>query len=75
VALVDYLCAVGRQQSIFSLWRPLLRDAKDDTVAEVAVASSASAIVTHNARDFEGVDRFGDRVLAPGKLLLQPFRR
>jgi putative PIN family toxin of toxin-antitoxin system len=74
-ALVDYLCAVGHQQGIFFLWRPLLRDAKDDMVAEVAVASSASAIVTHNLRDFEGVARFGVKVLAPGQFLLNLSRR
>jgi predicted nucleic acid-binding protein len=38
VALVDFLCSIARQQSIFFLWRPLLRDADDDMVAEVAVA-------------------------------------
>jgi putative PIN family toxin of toxin-antitoxin system len=74
-ALVDHLCAVARRQTIFFLWRPLLRDANDDMVAEVAVASGASAIVTHNLRDFEAVGRFGIRVLAPGAFLQQLQRR
>lgn len=68
---VDYLCSVAVQQPIFFLWRPLLRDADDDMVAEVAVASGASAVVTHNLRDFQPILRFGVRVLAPAEFLLQ----
>jgi putative PIN family toxin of toxin-antitoxin system len=73
-ALVDYLCATGRRQNIFFLWRPLLRDAKDDMVAEVAIASSASAIITHNVRDFDAVEPFGVRVLTPARFLVQLLR-
>jgi putative PIN family toxin of toxin-antitoxin system len=73
--LVDYLCSVAHQQPIFFLWRPLLRDADDDMVAETAVASGASAIVTHNVRDFLPVAHFGVRVLAPAQFLLQLSHR
>ena len=73
--LVDYLCSVAKCQEIFFLWRPLLRDADDDMVAEVAVASGASAVVTHNIRDFQPVLRFGVDVLAPAQFLLQVSRR
>jgi putative PIN family toxin of toxin-antitoxin system len=72
---VDYLCSVGLQQEIFFLWRPFLRDPKDDMVAEVAVASQARAVVTHNVKDFAPIERFGLRVLTPGRLLLQLPRR
>jgi putative PIN family toxin of toxin-antitoxin system len=75
LAVVDYLCATGKQQSVFFLWRPLLRDPNDDMVAEVAVASGSSAIVTHNLRDFEAVTRFGVRVLPPAQFLMQLPRR
>ena len=71
LTLVDYLCSVARQQPIFFLWRPLLRDADDDMVAEVAVASGASAIVTHNVRDFVPVTQFGVRAITPAQFLLQ----
>lgn len=67
--LVDYLCSVAHLQTIFYLWRPLLRDAKDDLVAELAVAAQARAVVTHDIRDFSGVDRFGVEVLTPGAFL------
>lgn len=75
MALVDFLCSIAHQQAIFFLWRPLLRDANDDMVAEVAVAGDASAIITHNVRDFDAVARFGVRVLAPAQFLLQLSRR
>ncbi len=75
VALVDYLCSVAHHQRIFFLWRPLLRDANDDMVVEVAVASRASAIITHNVRDLDAVAPFGIRVLTPADFLLQLARR
>jgi putative PIN family toxin of toxin-antitoxin system len=74
-ALVDYVCSVARRQQIFFLWRPLLRDANDDMVAEVAFASGASAIITHNTRDFQPVLRLGVDVLVPGEFLRQVSRR
>ena len=75
LAVIDYLCATGKQQSVFFLWRPLLRDPNDDMVAEVAVAGGASAIVTHNLRDFEPIARFGVRVLPPAQFLMQLPKR
>jgi len=72
---VDYLCSAGLQQNIFFLWRPFLRDPKDDMVAEVAVASQAEAVVTHNISDFAPIGQFGLRVLTPGQFLLQLPRR
>ena len=67
--VVDYICSVARRQPIFYLWRPLLRDPKDDMVAEVAVAAGAEAVVTHNRRDFTGLASFGIRVDTPQEFL------
>jgi predicted nucleic acid-binding protein len=67
--LLDYICSVARQQSIFFLWRPLLTDPKDDMVAEVAVAAQCEAVVTFNTKDFGSIDRFGIAVLTPGQFL------
>lgn len=67
--VVDYLCSVAQQQDIFFLWRPLLRDPKDDLVVEVAVAAGCDAIITFNRRDFAGLEQFGIRVLTPAELL------
>lgn len=67
--VLDYVCSVARHQRIFFLWRPLLRDPKDDMVAEVAVAAGADAIITHNRRDFVDVERLGPKVWSPQQLL------
>lgn len=66
---LDYLCAIGRGQEVFFLWRPTLRDPDDDMVLELAVAASCAAIVTYNVRDFRGADRFGIEVWTPVDLL------
>jgi putative PIN family toxin of toxin-antitoxin system len=68
-ALVDRICDVAVRQEVFFLWRPLLPDPNDDMVVEVAVASQAEVIVTHNLRDFGPAKRFGLQVLAPGAFL------
>lgn len=67
--LINHLCAVGRRQSIFFLWRPCLPDPCDDMLLELAVAAGCEAIVTHNRRDFGPAGQFGVRVLTPAEFL------
>jgi len=67
--LLRLLAARGQAQDIFFLWRPFLRDAKDDMLLEVAVAAGCEAIVTFNRKDFAGVEQFGLEVLTPYELL------
>lgn len=67
--ILDYLCQVSNHQEIFYLWRPYLKDPKDDMVLELAVAASCDFIVTFNKKDFEGLERFGIRVLSPKEFL------
>jgi len=67
--LLDYVCSVAQLQEIFFLWRPFLRDPRDDMVLEVAVAAQCEAVVTHNRRDFRGIEQFGLKVLTPQELL------
>lgn len=67
--ILDNLCALGDFQKIFFLWRPYLRDPKDDHVLEVAVASKVQIIVTHNLRDFKGIEKFGIQAIPPRNLL------
>jgi predicted nucleic acid-binding protein len=68
-AILDYFCQVAVRRPIYYLWRPFLRDPKDDMVLELAVAGGCDCIVTYNLRDFQGADQFGIRVLTPKEFL------
>jgi putative PIN family toxin of toxin-antitoxin system len=68
-AVIDYICSIAIRQSVFFLWRPFLRDPKDDMVLELAVAARCSRIVTHNIRDFAGSEEFGALPVTPGRFL------
>jgi len=70
-ALIDYFCLVGRRHEIFFLWRPFLRDPKDDMVLELAVKAQCEYIVTHNVKDFRGAGQFNLQVLTPGEFLVE----
>jgi len=67
--LVDFLCGIGSRQDVHFLWRPMLRDPRDEFVLELAVASASEAIVTHNVRDFRGAETFGIQVVTPAVFL------
>ena len=67
--ILDNICALSKFQEIYFLWRPYLKDPKDDHVLEVAVASKTKMIVTHNLKDFKGVEKFGIKAIPPGKFL------
>lgn len=56
--MLDYVCSVSNHRDIYYLWRPFLRDPKDDLVLELAVESEADYIVTYNLKDFAEVGRF-----------------
>ena len=64
-----YSCRVGQVREIFFLWRPFLKDPLDDMILEVAAESECDFIVTHNIKDFAGVDQFGLEVLRPAAFL------
>ena len=67
--VLDNICALSKFQKIYFLWRPYLKDPKDDHVLEVAVASKTKMIVTHNLKDFKGVEKFGIKAIPPCKFL------
>lgn len=67
--LVDALCALGYHHKIYFLWRPYLRDAKDELILDLAVAAQCDYIVTHNQKDFVGTGKFGIRVVNPKTFL------
>jgi putative PIN family toxin of toxin-antitoxin system len=67
--LIDFYCSVGIPHEIFFLWRPFLRDPKDDMVLELAVKAGCQSIITYNTRDFAGVEQFGLSLLEPSEFL------
>jgi len=67
--ILDNICSFSTFQKIYFLWRPYLKDPKDDHVLEVAVASKTKRIITHNFKDFVGADKFGIEVISAKELL------
>ncbi len=66
---VDNILSHSETRDIYYLWRPFLRDADDEMVLDLAVASHADYIVTFNVRDFVNVELFGIEVIEPAKFL------
>ncbi len=64
-AIIDYICQQAEQCRIFFLWRPVLKDPKDDMVLELAINSGCDFIVTHNTKDFLKADKFKVKVVTP----------
>ncbi len=69
LAFLRYLASIAHLQDVFYLWRPRLKDPEDDMVLECAVAASCKYIVTHNVRDFSGVDSLGVEAIRPADFL------
>ena len=67
--IIDYICKIGRKRKTFYLWRPFLRDPKDDFILELAVESQSQYIITYNKKDFKGCHQFGITVLDPKEYL------
>ncbi|MGZ3536375.1 MAG: putative toxin-antitoxin system toxin component, PIN family [Thermodesulfobacteriota bacterium] len=67
--ILDYFSMQSQHQKIYFLWRPRLPDPKDDHLLELAIASGAEFIVTHNIKDFRDVEKFGVRSITPKELL------
>ncbi|MDE0155781.1 MAG: putative toxin-antitoxin system toxin component, PIN family [Gammaproteobacteria bacterium] len=68
-AVLDFVLSKSRIRKIYFLWRPFLRDLKDDHLLEVAVASNSKYIVTFNVNDFRGIEKFGVKAVTPQEYL------
>ena len=68
-SFLDFLLSVSHLQEVFFHWRPALPDPNDDLILELAVAGGCRYIVTHNARDFSGTERWAIAAIAPGDFL------
>ena len=69
--LFEALVSVSEWRSIFYGWRPNLRDEGDNHLVELAIAGGALAIITHNVKDFSGMDlQFPNlKILSPEQLI------
>ncbi len=67
---IDDICLISHHQRINFLWRPFLRDIKDDMVLETAFNGNCNYIVTYNRKDFTGVEeKFGIKIIQPKEFL------
>jgi len=69
LAFLRYLASQSHLQEVFFHWRPMLPDANDDMVLELAFAAGARHIITHNVRDFEKAVSLGVQAILPGEFL------
>jgi len=67
--ILDYICFASNQHKINYLWRPFLKDPKDDFVLELAVKSESLHIITFNKKDFSNISMFGVTALTPWEFL------
>jgi len=66
---LDFLLSTAHLQEIFFHWRPALPDPDDDLILELAVAASCRYVVTHNLRDFRGMEKWATAAVTPGGFL------
>lgn len=70
-AVLNFHSKVARHHKIFFLWRPFLKDPKDDLVLELAVKANCDYIITYNKKDFVGVEQFNLHILDAREFLLR----
>lgn len=69
-SFVDDVCLISHHQKINFLWRPYLKDYKDDMVLETAFNGNADYIVTYNSKDFQNVyENFKIKIFTPKEFL------
>ena len=67
--ILDYICSASNHHKINYLWRPFLKDPKDDFVLELAVKSESQYIITFNKKDFKNISMFGVTAVTPWEFL------
>lgn len=69
VGFVRYLASHAHLQDIHFLWRPMLADADDDMVLELAFAAGCQYIITQNVAHFRGSAQLGVKAISPRDFL------
>ena len=70
-AIIRRLAAIAYKQPIYYLWRPVLPDPKDDMVLELALAATASHIVTFNRKHLQRAEEYGIKVSSPADFIIE----
>jgi putative PIN family toxin of toxin-antitoxin system len=69
LAFLRYLASQSHLQEVHFLWRPMLADADDDMVLELAFAAGCQYIITHNVADFQSSEQLGVQAISPRDFL------
>lgn len=69
VQFVREILSYSHKQGIYFKWRPTLKDADDDFVLELAIASQSEYIITFNEKDFRNIELFGIEAILPSSFL------
>ncbi len=67
--ILNFVISKSNRWQIYYLWRPQLKDPKDDMVLELAVTANCEYIITYNVTDFKGIQRFGIQAITPKEFL------
>ncbi len=67
--ILDYICSSSNKHKINYLWRPFLKDPKDDLVLELAVKARSQHIITFNKKDFKNTSQFDITAVTPWEFL------
>lgn len=72
---LNALLKTGKRQKIYYLWRPNLKDEKDNLFVELALASQSQFLITSNLRDFQQMELVlqGCQILTPA-MFIQHWR-
>ena len=68
-SVMGAIAAIAEPVDVHFRTRPMLRDANDEMVLEVATNGEADYIVTHNLKDFAPALELGIAVAAPNEIL------
>jgi len=67
--LLDAVCARAETWPLFHEWTPILMDADDEPLVQLAVESKACKIVSHNIRHLQPARALGVELLKPRDFL------
>ena len=66
---INAICNIANFHPIFFLWRPMLKDADDEFLVDLAFNAQADFIITYNQKDLQAVEKFGIQVVTPKQFL------